>query len=78
MPDDHHDEPAKRSRIGVLLVMVLIVYLLGVVPANRFYLSTTNETARSTLEAIYYPLRWTAEHCPPFNSAIAWFMNLFD
>ena len=61
--------------IGVVLILLPVLYVLGIGPAN--WLVGHYPATRGPLSVIYTPVGIVAENCEPIANALEWYMDLW-
>jgi hypothetical protein len=77
------DKPTKRGGgtlpvviLLVVLILLPMIYVLSVGPA--VWMATSGRMNPRTLEAVYWPLEWTANNVPVAGPAIVRYVELWD
>ena len=62
--------------IGLVLVFMFlpVLYVLSIGPVN---LLVENNASLRWIGLIYFPIGLLAEYCPPFGTALDWYMQLW-
>lgn len=74
-------EPIATHRGGgswsLLLFIAPVIYVLSIGPVAKVALALHLDKSRAvehTLEIIYFPVLWSAEHSQPFQRALDWYL----
>jgi len=81
MDSERHSRLPVAPLVAVVVVLLLLpaLYVLAIGPIGALvdngYISSDSALC-DTLQVIYAPLGFCAEHCPPFESFLVWYMKL--
>jgi hypothetical protein len=76
--ESNASDPAQRKpgRFWILwAILAPLIYVLSVGPAAMLAVSVHN--GETVCRVLYAPVRLVAEHCPPANSFLTWYLNLW-
>jgi len=75
MSEPETSTDSHRGGFGTLiwiLIALLVVYTLSIGPAAK--LAEHGVVSGDTLDSVYAPLVWLAEHCPPVRLFLVWYL----
>ena len=68
------------ARIASVLVALPLLYVLSFGPANRWAtirIASDEETDIEAMQTFYGPLVTLSDQCPPFETALMWYIELW-